>query len=33
MKEPQNNGYFPLPEYEGRVSRLRTEMKAGGFEV
>ena len=33
MREPQNNGYFPLAEYEDRIARLRTEMKAEGMDA
>jgi len=33
MKEPQNNGYFPLSEYEDRIARLRKEMEAEGMDA
>ena len=31
MKEPENNDTFPLPEYEGRLARLRAAMAEGGI--
>lgn len=33
MREPQNNDYFPLSEYEDRVARLQTLMQEHGFDA
>jgi Xaa-Pro dipeptidase len=33
MKEPQNNDYFPLAEYQARISRARQAMKANGMDA
>src|ERR1019366_3406684 len=33
MKEPQNNDYFPLVEYQARINRARQAMKAHGMDA
>ena len=33
MKEPQNNDYFPLSEYQSRIAKARTTMKANGMDA
>lgn len=33
MKEPQNNDYFPLAEYQARIHRARQAMQANGVDA
>ena len=33
MREPQNNDYFPLSEYQGRIDRARCAMKTAGLDA
>ena len=33
MQEPQNNSWFPLPEYEDRIVRLRRQMSGAGLDA
>lgn len=33
MREPLNNGYFPLSEYQDRISRLRSLMADAGMDA
>ena len=33
MKEPQNNDYFPLAEYQARINRARQAMMANGMDA
>jgi len=33
MKEPENNDYFPLSEYQQRLGRLRSEMVKAGMDA
>lgn len=33
MKQPQNNDYFPLSEYEVRLARIRKEMQSANLDA
>lgn len=33
MKQPENNDYFPLSEYEARIARVRQQMQRAGCDA